>query len=70
VHRHPPCRYDLELDVWPAGDSRSAFETLVASRESGWTERFDDGWSASFSWRADADESGMPFLAAEEPASR
>jgi hypothetical protein len=65
VHWHPPYRFDLDLDIRTAGDSRAAFETLVASRESGWTSRVDDGWSAMFWWSLEADESGTPFLVPE-----
>jgi hypothetical protein len=66
VHWHPPYRYDIDLDVRTRGDSRDAFETLVASRESGWISRVDDGWSASFWWSAAADDdNSSPFLVAE-----
>jgi hypothetical protein len=65
VHWNPPHRYDLTLDIWSEVDSREAFETVVASRGSGWTDRFDDGWSASFWWSSEADGSGVPFLVAE-----
>ena len=65
VHWHPPYRYDLELEVWTSGDSRDAFETLVASRPSGWVSQVDDGWGCHFWWSRESDETGAPFLVPE-----
>lgn len=65
VHWHEPYRYDLVLNVHVHGDSREAFEQLVASRGSGWVRRVDDGWYCDFDWSREADESGKPFLAPE-----
>jgi Immunity protein 31 len=63
VHWDEPYRYDLTLDVHTLGDSRGAFEQLVASRRSGWDRKVDDGWFCEFGWSREADETGEPFLA-------
>jgi hypothetical protein len=65
VHWHPPYRYDIDLEVWTDGNSRDAFEALVASRSSGWVSQVDDGWGCHFWWRRADDESGEPFLVPE-----
>jgi hypothetical protein len=65
VHWHEPYRYDLTLYVHTHGESREAFEQLVASRRSGWVRRVDNGWYCDFWWSREDDESGKPFLAPE-----
>jgi hypothetical protein len=65
VHSHPPWRYDVALEVVTSGDSRDAFEAVVASRPTGWVRRVDDGWGCDFWWSRQSDESGEPFLAPE-----
>jgi hypothetical protein len=65
VYWDEPYRYDLTLQVHTHGDAREAFEHLVASRRSGWVRRVDSGWSCSFWWSREADESGEPFLTPE-----
>ena len=65
VHWDEPYRYDLDLEVHTASDSREAFEKLVASQPSGWTAKVDDGWSCHFSWSREADETDTAFLVPE-----
>jgi hypothetical protein len=65
VHWHPPYRYDINLELTPVGDSREAFESLVAARATGWVRQVDDGWSCDFWWSRDDDETGEPFLVPE-----
>lgn len=65
VHWHPPYRYDIDLELTPVGNSREAFEALVAARSTGWVRQVDDGWSCDFWCSREHDETRQPFLVAE-----
>lgn len=57
----PGCRR-IRIQITPAGDSREAFESLVASRRDGRVRQVDDGWATDFWWSRAAEGGDEPFL--------